>query len=63
MLIKTLEIKNAPAPTKDLPFFSGIQYFMPTNAAIQSDMIRMSHEVITRPLEKNIQLIKSPRAI
>ena len=61
--MKTLETKKAPDPYKDFPFCRGVPYFTPTKAAIQSDIIRINQEVMAKPLEKNKQLVKSPRAM
>ena len=61
--MKTLETKKVIDPYKDFPFCRGVPYFMPIKAAIQSDIIRINQEVIANPLEKNKQLVKSPRAM
>ncbi len=57
------EIKKPPDPNKDFLFSRGVPYFIPSKAAILSDIIKMSHEVMARPFENNRQLIKSPTAI
>ena len=61
MLMNIAETKNTIEPIYDFPFGSGNPYLIPIIDAEASEIINISHEVIAKPFEKNIQLIRNPR--
>ena len=63
MLIKIADTKKAIEPSKDLPFHKGFPIFVPTTAAKLSDIIKINHDEIAKPLEKNKAVTKKPTAI
>lgn len=63
MLIKIADNKNDNDPANDFPLKRGDPNLRPTIAAKQSDIIKISHELITNPLLNKRHDNKKPKAI